>query len=223
LSFTLDPEGRWHAALLDALDGIEHGFGSAASTPPPGVLTLRQIHSARVVPASTAATETEGDALWTTQPGQWIGVRTADCVPILLAGGTGFSLPVAVAAVHAGWRGTVANIAAAAVAEICRHGSVDRQNLRAAIGPAIGACCYEVGPEVAAQFKFIFPERTDLDTRTRIGLAEANRRLLIAAGVPEWNISISGLCTACSSACLSWRRDRQTSARMVAAIRLRPR
>jgi YfiH family protein len=219
LSFTLDPEGRWHAALLDALDGIEHGFGSAASTPPPGVLTLRQIHSARVVPASTAAPATEGDALWTTQPGQWIGVRTADCVPILLAAESG----LAVAAVHAGWRGTVANIAAAAVAEISRHGIVDRQNLRAAIGPAIGACCYEVGPEVAAQFKFIFPERTDLDSRTRIGLAEANRRLLIAAGVPKRNISISGLCTACSSACHSWRRDRQTSARMVAAIRLLPR
>jgi copper oxidase (laccase) domain-containing protein len=91
-------------------------------------------------------------------------------------------------------------------------------DLHAAIGPAIGVCCYEVGPEVAMQFGRLFPER-DLDRRAKIDLAEANRRQLIKAGMNPDRIYMAGLCTHCSAGQFeSFRRDGEQAGRMISFI-----
>ncbi len=96
------------------------------------------------------------------------------------------------------------------------------EDILVAIGPGIGACCFEVGPEVATEFERFFPERNDLHERTRVDLAEANRRQLVRTGVPESHIEILGLCTRClAEEFHSYRRDGKGSGRMVSAIGLR--
>jgi Uncharacterized conserved protein len=128
-----------------------------------------------------------------------------------------------VAAVHAGWRGSAQAIVAKTVGAMAARFGSRARDLQAAIGPAIGACCYEVGPEVASQFKEFFPERDDLEERTRLDLPEANRRQLLSAGVPPDRIHVCGLCTAClAGEFFSWRRDRRKHERIVSAIGIRP-
>jgi polyphenol oxidase len=91
--------------------------------------------------------------------------------------------------------------------------------LTAAIGPAIGGCCYEVGPEVGSRFATIFPDRDDLTQRARIDLAEANRRILFQAGIPERQIDTAAICTACLQGELhSWRRDKEKAGRMLSGV-----
>ena len=95
-------------------------------------------------------------------------------------------------------------------------------DLLAAIGPGICGDCYEVGPEVAAQFKRFFPERSQLDKKTHIDLREANRRQLLQAGLAPARIFVSSLCTACSpEEFYSWRRDKDRAGRLVTAIAVR--
>src|ERR1700735_3677963 len=134
------------AANFADLEGFVHGFGERSSTYPEGITTTKQIHSAIVRIARDQIGD--ADALISKEIGVTVGIRTADCVPILLADpSTG-----AVAAIHAGWRGTAAGIAAAAVHSLVSEWQIDPRNLRAAIGPSIGSCCYQVGPEVAQRF-----------------------------------------------------------------------
>jgi purine-nucleoside/S-methyl-5'-thioadenosine phosphorylase / adenosine deaminase len=136
-------------------------------------------------------------------PGRNVAVKTADCTPILLVDAANRT----VAAVHAGWRGTVRQVARQAADAMRRHFDTRVQNLHAAIGPAIGGCCYEVGPEVAAEFGH--------SGRTRIDLAAINREQLIAAGVPEDQIYLAGLCTLCRKDDFwSYRREKEGAGRM---------
>jgi YfiH family protein len=126
----------------------------------------------------------------------------------------------AVAAVHAGWRGTVAEIARRAVEEMQREFGSEPRELEAAIGPGIGACCYEVGPEVGAHF----PKNSQfgLNGRARVDLAGANRRQLLEAGLDGARIYISGLCTRCRpDEFHSYRRDKQDAGRMFSFVGLR--
>lgn len=221
--FILDSQGIYRSRLLIALASIEHGFGSAASAGWPDLrrlITLRQIHSDRVVCVDGSAQPGcagEGDALITRCPGLLLGVRTADCVPVLIAD----PIRRVVAAVHAGWRGTVAEVVCKTVERLAAEFGSNPADLLAAIGPSIGPCCYEVGPEVARQFRGIFPERADLEGRAHINLAEANRRLLMQSGLPEWHIDAGAPCTFCTPALHSFRRDR-SHARMLSAIGLTP-
>ena len=128
---------------------LKHGFGMRDSVPPAELTTAKQIHSARVLDACGRKSEQigEGDAIISAEPGIVIGIRTADCVPILLAD------PVTrmVACVHAGWRGTAANIIGATVDELRSRGC-RAADLCVAIGPSIGSCCYEVSADVAHRF-----------------------------------------------------------------------
>jgi len=145
-------------------------------------------------------------------------VRTADCVPILLADPTLRT----VAAIHAGWRGTAAEIVRHAVEGLRTEFGTNVNHLHAAIGPSIRACCYEVGTEVAEQFRRIFPEWPVHveEARTMLDLVEANRRILVGSGVPQSQIYDSGLCTVCCPAEFhSFRRDPRDRGRMVAFIR----
>jgi hypothetical protein len=113
----------------------------------------------------------------------------------------------AVAAVHAGWRGSVARIALRAVQAMSRRFATNPRDLHAAIGPAIGVCCYEVGPEVAAQF--------GIEGRAHIDLAAANRAQLLESGVTADRIYTSNLCTMCRPEEFhSFRRDREAAGRL---------
>lgn len=158
----------------------------------------------------------EGDALVTITPGQFVAIRTADCLPILIAD----ERLHAVAAVHAGWRGTVAGVAVAAVREMESRFGSRPEDLHVAIGPGIGACCYEVGPEVAAEFRAIFSEE-ELSGR-KIDLAEANRRQLVAAGVTRDRIRSGAQCTFCTpQEFYSYRREKEQAGRMLSGIGIR--
>lgn len=209
------------AERLLALGWLEHGFGTAFSTDwnvQDELTSLSQIHSDVCVYAAHGPGRIgRGDALMTDVAGLRIGVRTADCVPILLAD----PRHRAVAAIHAGWRGTAQAICPKTVRAMVERFGSSPDELIAAVGPSIGGCCYWVGGEVARQFKPWFPERHDLDEAARIDLREANRRQLTAAGLLVDHIDVSPCCTACSGGeFFSWRRDRREERRMVNSIRI---
>jgi YfiH family protein len=168
--------------------------------------------------AGLADRSAEGDALISNEAGVTVGVRTADCVPILLVD----QETRAIAAVHAGWRGTAAEIVLHAVEDLQTEFGANAAHLHAAIGPSIRACCYEVGRDVAEQFRPIFPEWESLhgeETCTMLDLVEANRRILVGSGVPDSQIYDCGLCTVCCPEEFhSYRRDPQDRGRMVAFI-----
>jgi len=130
--------------LLDAV-GVEHGFGVRGLAPPPGLRRPQQVHGNRVAQAAgcVGAAAPRADAVVSALPGVPVGVVTADCVPILVATDAG----TAVAAIHAGWRGLACGVVAAAI-EALRAESGGAVRLVAAIGPHIGACCYEVDEPV---------------------------------------------------------------------------
>ncbi|MEJ5367627.1 MAG: peptidoglycan editing factor PgeF [Bryobacteraceae bacterium] len=211
-------DGGYRSSLLAGCAGIEHHFGVAGHAPAGAWLELRQIHSARVIDASEWRPGVEGDALATGAAGIRLAVKTADCIPLLLADERGR----AVAAVHAGWRGVVQGIGAAAVRFLSERYLIQPGELVAALGPAIGGCCYEVGPEVAVQFRDWFPERNDLERRTRIDLREALRRQLLAAGVKAGRMDVAEECTCCGGNRFhSYRRDGAQAGRMYSVISLR--
>lgn len=229
--FLLDSDGVLRSRLLAAQSWLEHGFGTRLSGDWPKVpLLLKQIHSDRVVEAGAVPSGEQADAVVSNQPGLWLPVRTADCLPILLAD------PVhrAVAAVHAGWRGVVGGIATKTVAEMTRRYGTRPADMIAAIGPGIGICCFEVGPEVAEQFRMApadalrEPQESAPQTlqimreKTHIDLEATVARQLAEAGVLRERIAPAHRCTRCDAALFeSWRRDRESAGRMVSAIRVR--
>lgn len=195
----------YRARPLAQFDWLEHGFGNRFFQAPEPLATVRQIHSDIAVYADRDGCLAEGDALLCDKPGRLVGVKTADCLPILLVD----ERHRVVAAVHAGWRGTVSRIAQETIEAMAARWNTQPQDLHAAIGPGIGRCCYEVGPEVAVQFG-------EPNQRTRIDLAAANRRQLQAAGVATDRIYTAGLCTACrADQFYSFRRDREKAGRMI--------
>lgn len=138
------------------------------------------------------------DALMGQIPGVFAGVKTADCVPVLL----GDPKTGAYAAVHAGWRGTLAEIVAKAVRSMTERFGTDPADLLAAIGPAAGGCCYEVGEEVITGFTEHFTDAGELFEPARAGHARidlplANFKQLVRAGVPAAKIQTAPICTIC--------------------------
>lgn len=213
--FYLDSQNIYRVSELDALPWLIHGFGTRSSDIPAlfgNLATLRQAHSAEcVVAAGRSGILGEADALLENTEGAVVAVKTADCVPILLVDDE----HRAVAAVHAGWRGTAAGIAGRAVRQMQERFGSDPARLHAAIGPAIGKCCYEVGPEVATQF--------GESGRAFLDLAAHNRRQLIEAGVTAARIYTSNLCTQCRREEFhSFRRDREAAGRLHSFAGIRP-
>jgi len=205
--FYQDPQHVYRVEELDELPWLIHGFGTRLADIPAlfeNLATLKQVHSATCVPAGGRSGELgRGDALIEDTPGSVVAVKTADCVPILLVD----ERRRAVAAVHAGWRGTAALIAPRAVEAMSARWGTAPADLHAAIGPGIGKCCYEVGPEVAVEFGG--------QGRARIDLAGANRRQLIQAGVTAGRIYASNLCTMCRPTEFhSFRRDKEAAGRL---------
>jgi YfiH family protein len=192
------------AALLE-------GLGSGVA----GVVQVRQVHGARVVEAtvSGAAPGQEADALVARGASGplAVGVRVADCVPVLVGDPTSGD----VAAIHAGWRGVVAGVVPAAIAVLSSR-AAGGAPLVAAIGPCIGACCFEVGRDVAARIGHIAREAGD---KAYVDLRAAVRAQLAAAGVPGHRIEDVPGCTRHEPERFhSFRRDGADSGRMLAAI-----
>ena len=190
------------------------------------LITLRQIHSDVVHVFSKApARPPQGDAALCCRTGLLPGIQTADCVPILLAD----QRRRVVAAIHAGWRGTLARVVVKTLGRMRLEFGTQPEDVTAALGPAIGSCCYEVGPEVAQAFAGQFaqarewfegpfdrlatgeepnplpwltmmpPGHEPPPERVRLDLRAANRWQLVDAGVNPRNIAVSALCTGCRS------------------------
>jgi YfiH family protein len=214
-SFLLGADGIYRCSAFQHFVWQSHGFGTRMANLEVD-LTLRQIHSDQVWNAHPLADrQCEGDALVTDDIGRRIGVRTADCVPVLLldAGRR------AVAAIHAGWRGTAAGIVARAVEKMQLDFGSRPADIHVALGPCIQECCYEVGPEVAASFNTLFPEWSIGGGKRHLDLPEANRRHLTTAGIPAHQIFDSGLCTFClAEHFFSYRREPQNPGRMISVI-----
>ncbi|HZR82778.1 MAG TPA: polyphenol oxidase family protein [Candidatus Binatia bacterium] len=213
--------------------GVEHGFGTRDEPVPDEyrVVRARQVHGAALVWPNDATPSPAGDAdaLLTDRPGLAVAVATADCVPVLIAA------PGArvVAAVHAGWRGTLAGIVPTVVDELRSRRGVPATELRVALGPSIDGCCFEIEREIAARFADRFGDemwsawrdgrpRDDVPRGT-LDLRAVNRRLLLAAGVPDAAIEFVGPCTFCGDAGFaSYRRDGATAGRQLSWIALQP-
>lgn len=189
-------------------------------------LTLHQVHGALVyslVPQDdTEPGARQGDALVNACSDRAIGVYTADCVPLLLATNDGHL----VSAVHAGWRGTVAEVAVRAV-EAMQAAGAQPEDIVVALGPAIGPCCFAVGAEVVSAFADATWFDDTLVHRANghacLDLFLANRLQLLGAGLREQNIHTSDLCTVCHpDKFFSWRRDQGQTGRHMAVIQRRP-
>lgn len=199
------------------------------------LVTLRQIHSGVVhavgAEALSGSLETsegkavlEGDGLVTSVPGVMAAVGTADCVPILLVD----TRQRVVAALHAGWRGTVAGITEAGIAKMRSEYGSHLENLVAAVGPSIGACCYAVGEEVrealAARYRYADELFRNVGQAMHVNLWEANRRQLLDAGLQDAQITVVGECSACAldehgaRKYFSHRADRGVAGRMLSAV-----
>lgn len=198
--------------------------------PADGVWMPRQVHSAVVCEVDSAdAPIPEADAVITRQPGLWIGVRTADCVPILLCD------PVqrVVAAVHAGWRGTVAHILRITVEQMISTQGCHSSDLYAAIGPSISPEAFEVGEEVADAF--VRAERADCVLRQiwgpqglqalakpHVDLWQSNVMDLLDCEVPLEHIDCTPWCTFSHDDVLfSARRQGIGTGRIVSAIQIK--
>jgi polyphenol oxidase len=211
------------------------------------LLAMRQIHSdaihlVRAAPAKACS----GDASATEQPGLLLAIQTADCVPLLLVDLKNRT----VAAIHAGWRGTLARITEKTVGRMQLEFSSRPQDLLAAIGPSIGPCCYEVGADFVPKFTAQFADAAEYFDEPRSGeepnplqwlnmappghqpppkpvhldLRKANLSQLLAAGLRAQNIFESNLCTGCrTDLFFSYRKEGARSGRLLSVIGVRGR
>jgi YfiH family protein len=212
------------------------------------LVTLRQVHS-DIIRLVESAPESQlvGDGLITNTPGLLLAIQTADCFPIILVD----PKRRAVGVFHAGWRGTLRRIVEKGVGEMHRCFGTGARDLKAAIGPGIHSCCYEVGEEVRDQFESQFAsaeklfrvvEETDparekypmlfltarapghsvLPKKIFLDLAEANRQQLLAVSVPANSIDAPPLCTNCRTDLLfSYRAEKGKTGRMMAVVGIR--
>lgn len=201
-------------------------LASAVGVAADHVASLNQVHGREVVTVrgEVPRERPEADALVSRSPDVALVVRAADCVPLLIAD----RQTRAVAAVHAGWRGTAARVAVAAVESLTREFGSRPEDLIVAIGPAIGPCCYEVGPDLVDAFAAAGHERylidrwflTPREKKMRLDVPGANRDQLVLAGVREENIHVSGLCTAMHLDLLtSYRVEKEKAGRIAGVIR----
>lgn len=212
------------------------------------LITLRQVHSDVIhCIESPPKHHLTGDGLVTATSGIAIGIQTADCLPLILVDAKRRATGV----FHAGWRGTLKRIAEKGVGEMRRCFGSEPRHIKAAIGPGIHSCCYEVGQEVREKFQSQFayaadlfrevkesdvvrekypllfltaraPGHSELPSKMFLDLAEANRRQLMDAGLPAKNIDASELCTACRPDLLfSYRAEKGTTGRMMGVAGIR--
>jgi YfiH family protein len=205
------------------------------------LVALKQVHSDAIQIFHAPDSVRVGDASATAHPGLLLAIQTADCVAILLVD----PRKRAVAAIHAGWRGTLARITQKAVGAMQREFSSRPSDLLAAVGPCIGPCCYEVGAELVTQFTSQFADAPEYFDEPRTGdepnplqwlnmrppghqpppkavhldLRKANRSQLLTAGLRAGNIFVSEFCTGCrKDLFFSYRKEGPRSGRLLSVI-----
>ena len=212
------------------------------------LVILRQIHSDVIYRVDFVPDQPlVGDGLITNTPGLLLAIQTADCLPVILVD----TKRRAVGVFHAGWRGTVQRIVEKGVGVMFHHFGTCPRDIRAAIGPGIHRCCYEVGEEVRMKFESQFayaasvfhevkesdpvrekypllfltaraPGHGELPPKIFLDLIEANRQQLLAAGVGKKNIESSPLCTNCHPELLfSYRAEKGKTGRMMGVVGIR--
>ena len=249
LGFTKDDARRAvehnREAFLKKLGAVTRSRKGQSLLP---LITLRQIHSDIIHHIESLREEPlAGDGMITATPGLLLAIQTADCLPVIVVD----AKRRAVGVFHAGWRGTVKRIVEKGVGEMIRCFSSCPGDLKAAIGPGIQGCCYEVGEEVRTKFQSQFeyadhlfrevkesdpvrekypllfltaraPGHGELPPKIFLDLVEANRQQLIVAGVRKKNIETSPLCTNCHPELLfSYRAERGRTGRMMGAAGIR--
>jgi YfiH family protein len=227
-SLNLGPKGG--DALAHVRDNLKR-IAMVLSIPAERILCAAQIHGDRIHQVSGGEPSIfgsdaplQGDGLVTGTKGLYLGILTADCVPLLLLDPS----RSVVGAVHAGWRGTEKGIAGKAVGRMCAEFGCKPSDILAALGPAIGPCCYVVGDEVVRAFlerdpetgAFLQPEGSG---RWKLNLEGINRHQLTNAGIQDRNITSSSLCTSCrKDLFFSVRADGEPTGRQIALIGLQP-
>jgi len=206
------------ATVGDEPDRVEENWERLRRATGLAFARVRQVHGCRVVPASAGSVPLEeGDAVTTTVPGVAACVSVADCAPILLAD----PRSGAVAAVHAGWRGTLARAAGEGVRALVERHGARPSDLLAAIGPSIGPCCFEVSRVLATRFRDELGQATGnpRGNGSRADLWRANERVLRDAGLARRRIDVLARCTSCEEQVFfSHRRDQGRTGRHVAFI-----
>ena len=253
LGFTKDDSRiaveRNRAVFLKKLGAVRRHAGKRGTVSCWPVITLRQVHSDLIRCVDSLPEEhLTGDGLITATPELLLAIQTADCLPVIIVDPE----RRAVGVFHAGWRGTVKRIVEKGVGEMFRCFGSRARDLKAAIGPGIGGCCYEVGEEVRTKFESQFayaaglfrevkesdpvrekypllfltaraPGHGELPPKIFLDLVEANRRQLLAAGVPPKNIETSTLCTNCNPNMLfSYRAEKGRTGRLMGVAGIRP-
>ncbi|MGA2537184.1 MAG: peptidoglycan editing factor PgeF [Terracidiphilus sp.] len=226
---------------------------AVTGSPETPLITLRQIHSSVLAVSASGDADRiaprKADGLMTDEPGLLLGIQTADCIPVLVAD----RKRRAVAAFHAGWRGTVKRIVEAGVGRMRLEFGSRPEDLTAAIGPGIRVCCYAVGEEVLSSFESQFayadqlfrqvddadevrrkypmlfltqraPGHSPMGPSLHVDLVEANRRQLLDAGLRPQAIHMTGGCTSCHrDLFFSHRASHGHAGRMMSVIGIRPR
>jgi len=231
------------SGLLRKVKGVVHAFPCRTGTPEESIdilagrmksvfgleniATVDQVHGTAVVVCDEDVDDPEklgskrADAIIAARRFVAVGVRTADCLPILVADK---DARVA-AAVHAGWKGLASGVVSSAVEAIEEKYNVAPGDLLVAVGPHIGACCYEVGPEVAEVYMKKFGDgvlRPGKGDRSYLDLGEAAKKTLIKHGLKIENVEILNLCTSCDEEHFySYRRDGKNAGRQLSFIMLR--
>lgn len=183
-----------------------------------GFASSHQVHGTDVLFATEAGRYTGYDALITNKPGLLVGVTVADCVPVLIYD----KANRAVAAVHAGWRGTVGRIVSKTLEAMQHQFGTKADECYAFVGTCIDECSFEVGPEVAEQFAVEFKRTDHQSTKAFINLKGANRQQLIDFGIPESQIDVSTFSTVLhNDRYFSYRAENGQTGRMLAIIGVR--
>lgn len=188
----------------------------AAQVQPERLFSVTQVHGTRVVYAPDSTPSTEADAVWTDVPGTAVGVRTADCVPILIEDPRG-----RVAAVHAGWRGVIDEIVARTIETLVGAGArVDE--LKVGVGPCIQRCCFEVDGDLPARFERAFGGGVIASQpgkpKVHLDLPRAVAQTLERVGVKASHVVVLPQCTMCDDRFFSHRREKGVTGRHLSFI-----
>ena len=198
-------------------DWFSWGFGTRTAAAPSELASVKQVHGSVIVPVTQVGFAGEGDGLITQTPGVMLGIKTADCLPILMVD---MSQRV-VAAIHAGWRGTAQGIAQKALTAMRKNFKTKPVDVIVAFGPAIGKCCFEVGPEVAQQFADFNQEWRDAVGKCYLDLQAINAWQLQQSEVLPENIVYNEFCTLCGGDRFwSYRKEGELAGRMWSVVKI---
>lgn len=206
-------------------NNIFDDLSQVISVPKEKIYSTRQVHGTDVIiikeQCNSDVKKVEVDGLITNIKGIALSTYHADCVPIYFYDKVNKVIGMA----HAGWKGTLNNIAQVMVNNMVKDFSSRLKDIHVALGPSIGVCCYEIGEEVAILFKERYPYNSHIlvekDNKIYLDLWNVNMVNLLNAGIRKENIYLSDYCTSCNTdTVFSYRKEKGTTNRMLAVISL---